>query len=91
MITHNELIAEINTVLKTLCPDLEIEMFNDLHCPTTLRGISNLYPTVCIEITHREWFEHQYPEALVREQVLKSLMKTHKKLRIEIERIMYGH
>ena len=88
-VSTEDIITEIKLVLKDIQPDLNMTVqhgFNVFHCANF---IDNNF-----QIDRIEWIRCRGKRAqkyLIRERLLESLIKTHKQLRKEIERIMYGH
>lgn len=89
LISTEDTIAEIKLILKDIQPDLNTTIqhgFNVFHCANFIEN--------SFQIDRIEWVKCPNKHAqkyLIRERLLDSLIQTHKQLRIEIERIMYGH
>lgn len=85
----NKVAEEIQEELNESYPKLELQVYDNRSQLTIHHCIGSIQFQFAID--ELEWGQAHNFKLILRERVLDSLIQAHKRLRIKIERIMYGH
>ena len=85
----NIIAEKIQEELNRSYPKLELQVYDNLSQLTVHHCIGSVQYQFAID--EIKWKQTRDFKFILREHILESLIQAHKQLRIEIERIMYGH
>ena len=85
----NETVEMIQKELNESYPKLKLQVYDNIHDYLIHNCMGSIQYQFAVD--EREIKQAYSFKFILRERILESLIQAHKKLRIEIERIMYGH